>query len=116
MGKGVNVRVGVGSDWDTVGVDVADAARVAPSVGVTETVPGGRVRVARRRVAVDVDVALGVAVDEGVRVALGVGVSDGTAVAVGEGSGVALEEGSGEGVAVAARVGNDTRLASSVTG
>ena len=106
MGNGVNVRVGV---------DVAGAVRVAPNVGVVEAVPGGNVRVARRGVAVDVDVALGVAVDEGVRVALDVGVSDGVVVAVGEGSGVALGEG-GEGVAVAARVGNDTRLDSSVTG
>ena len=116
MGKGVNVRMGVGSDWDTVGVDVAGAARVALNVGVIEAVPGGKVRVARGRVAVDVDVALGVAVDECVRVVLGVGVSDGTAVAPGEGTGVAPGEGSGEGVAVAARVGNDTRLDSSVTG
>ena len=99
-----------------MGVDVADAARVALTVGMVEAVPGGKVRVAPRRVAVDVDVAFGVVVDEGARVAPGVGVSDGTAVGVGEGSGVALEEGSGEGVAVGARVGNDTRLASGVTG
>jgi hypothetical protein len=99
-----------------VGVDVADAARVALTVGMVEAVPSGKVRVARRGVAVDVDVALGVAVDEGVRVALGVGVSDGTAVVVGEGSGVALGEDSGEAVAVAARVGNDTGLESGVTG
>jgi hypothetical protein len=116
LGRGVKVRVGMCSDWDTVSVDVADAARVALNVGVVEAVPGGKVRVARRRVAVDVDVALGVAVDEGMRVVLGVGVSDGIAVAPGEGTGVALGEGSGEAVAVAARVGNDTGLDSGVTG
>jgi len=99
-----------------VGVDVADAARVAPSVGVIETVPGGKVRVARRRVAVDMAVALGIAVDEGVRVALGVGVSDGIAVAPGEDAGVAPGEGSGEAVAVATRVGNDTAIDAGVTG
>ena len=99
MGTGVNVRVGVSSDWDIVSVDVT-----------------GTVRVARRRVAVGVDVMLGVAVDEGVRAVLGVGVSDETAVAMGEGSGVALEESRGEGGAVAARVGNGTRRASTVTG
>ena len=107
MGNGVNVRVGV---------DVAGAARVALNVGVIEAVPGGKVRVTRRRVAVDVDVALGVAVDGGVRVALGVGVSDGTAVALGEGTGVALGDGIGEAVAVATRVGNDTTLDAGVTG
>lgn len=88
--------MGVGGDWDTVGVDV------------TEAFPGGKVRVARRQVAVDVDVELGIAVDEGVRVAPGVGVKDGVAVALGEGA--------REAVAVAARVGNDTSLDSGVTG
>jgi len=107
LGNGVNVRVGV---------DVAGAARVAPNVGVVEAVPGGNVRVARRGVAVDVDVALGVAVDEGVRVALGVGIKVGVVVVSGVGTSVALGEGSGEAVAVAARVGNDTGLDSGVTG
>ena len=106
LGKGVTVamRVGAGDVWETVGVDV------------TEAVPGDKVRVARRRVAVGVDVALGVAVDEGVRVALGVGVSDGIAVALGEGTGVALGEGDCEAAAVSARVGNDTSLVSGVRG
>ena len=115
-GVAVTVRVGAGDDWDTVGVDVAGVARVVLSAGLTEAVAGGKVRVARRRVAVDVDVALGVAVDEGVRVALGVGVSDGIAVALGEGTGVALGEGIGEAVAVSARVGNDTATDVGVTG
>ncbi len=117
LGKGVavTVRVGAGDDWDTAGVDVAGEARVAPSVGVIETVPGGKVRVTRRRVAVDVAVALGVAVDEGGRVGLGVGVKDGIAVALGEGTGVALGEGSGEAVAVSTRVGNDTVINVGVT-
>ena len=114
FGKGVNVRVGVGSDWDTVSVDVADAARVALNVGVVEAVPGGKVRVARRRVAVDVDVALGITVDEGGRVGLGVGVKDGIAVAPGVGTSVALGEGGA--VAVAARVGNGTSFDSRITG
>jgi len=82
-----------------VGVDVAGAARVA-----------------RGRVAVDVVVALGVAVEKGVRVALGVGVRDGIAVALGEGTGVALGDGTGEAVAVATRVGNDTTIDAGVTG
>lgn len=99
-----------------MGVDVADAVRVALSVGLTEAVPGGKVRVARGRVAVDVDVELGVAVDEGLRVALGVGVRDGIAVAPGEGTGVARGDGIGEAVAVATRVGNDTAIDAGVTG
>ncbi len=107
--------MGAGDDGDTVGVDVAGEARVAPSVSVIEAVPGGKVRVTRRRVAVDVAVALGVTVDEGVRVGLGVGVSDGITVALGEGAGVAPGEGSGEAVAVAARIGNDTAIDVGVT-
>ena len=107
MGNGVNVRVGV---------DVAGAARVALNVGVIEAVPGGKVRVARRGVAVGMGVAFGVAVEKGVRVALGVGMKVGVVVVSGVGTSVALGEGSGEAVAVAARVGNDTRLDSSVTG
>jgi hypothetical protein len=116
LGIGTDVRLGVGSDEGTVGVDVTDTARVALSVGVIEVVFGDKVRVARRGVAVEVDVALGVAVAEGVRVVLDVGVSDGTAVAVGKGSGVALGEGDGEGVSVAARVGNCTATDTGVTG
>ncbi len=115
MGTGVNVRVGVGSDGDITRVDVTCAARVTLNVGVIEIVPGGKVRVARRRVAVGVDVAPDVAVADGVRVALGVGVSDGVVV-VGEGTAVALGEGSGEGVSVAARVGNCTTVDAGVTG
>jgi hypothetical protein len=88
--------VGVGGDWETVSVDV------------TESVPGGKVRVARGRGAVDVDVALGVAVDEGVKVAPGVGVKDGVAVVLGEGT--------REAVAVAMRVGNGTAIEVRVTG
>ena len=88
--------MGVGGDWEAV------------SVEVTEAIPGGKVRVARGRVAVEVDVELGVAVDEGVRVTLDVGVKDGVAVVLGEGA--------REAVAVAMRVENDTRLDSGVTG
>ncbi len=116
MGTGVNVRVGVGSDGDTTRVDVIGEARVTLNVGVIEIVPGGKVRVARRWVAVGVDVAPDVAVADGVRVALGVGVSDGVVVAVGEGTAVALGEGNGEGVSVAARVGNCTATDTGVTG
>lgn len=102
--------------WRTVGVDVADAVRDVSSVGVIEAIPGDRVRVARRRVAVDVDVTLGVAVDEEVRVALGVGVKDGVVVALGEGVGDSLGEGASEAVAVAALVGNCTTIDTGVTG
>ncbi len=116
MGTGVNVRVGAGGDGDITCVDVIGEARVTLRVAVIEIAADGKVRVARYRVAVGVDVALDVAVEEGVRVALDVGVNDGTAVAVREGSGVGLGEGNGEGVPVAARVGNCTTIDAGVTG